>query len=294
MTLKSFFNAPDTPVVQQWEEHLDAQAWDRRYPGILDFVTVLAGAANVIMQLSWPQVGYGVKESRVDSGSILKHPVKRTRTTLSYIAVAMTGSAEEKKAYRTAVNGAHAQVYSTDTSPVKYHAMDPGLQLWVALCLYKGFIDAHQHLRQCPQIAHDETFYRLAQPLGTTLQVRADMWPDNLDEFNALWEAGLAKAHIDDTMREYLHSLTALKYMNPIIRGLFGRFNVFMTTGFLPASLRQQMHYDWNDAQQQRFELTLRWIGRLNRLLPRVIRQVSIIGLMWDVRRRLRLKKPLI
>ena len=48
-------------------------------------------------------------------------------------------TAEEKLAYRRAVNGAHAQVYSTDESPVEYNAFNPELQLWVAACLYWGF-----------------------------------------------------------------------------------------------------------------------------------------------------------
>ncbi|HEY3996054.1 MAG TPA: hypothetical protein VGM40_08840, partial [Mycobacterium sp.] len=33
-------------------------------------VTLLAGPANVIMQLARPGVGYGVMESRVDSGRV--------------------------------------------------------------------------------------------------------------------------------------------------------------------------------------------------------------------------------
>jgi len=40
-------------------------------------VGLLAGAANVIMQLARPGVGYGVLESRVESGRIDRHPIKR-------------------------------------------------------------------------------------------------------------------------------------------------------------------------------------------------------------------------
>src|SRR4051795_12203574 len=72
----------------------------------------LAGMANVIMQLSWPAVGYGVMESKVDSGSAMKHPVKRGRTTYTYIAVALLGTDDDRRAFRRAVNGQHAQVRS--------------------------------------------------------------------------------------------------------------------------------------------------------------------------------------
>src|SRR5688500_8851532 len=101
----------------------------------------MAGTANVIMQLAHPAVGHGVVESRVEPGRLFDHPVKRTRTTLTYLAVAVLGSDEERAEYRRAVNAVHAQVYSTASSPVEYRAMDPDLQLWVAACLYRGFED---------------------------------------------------------------------------------------------------------------------------------------------------------
>jgi len=46
-----------------------------------------AGAANVIMQLSRLPIGRGVAESRVDSGRLDKHPIKRFRTTLMLIGL---------------------------------------------------------------------------------------------------------------------------------------------------------------------------------------------------------------
>ncbi len=107
-------------------------------------ISLLAGPANVIMQLARPGVGYGVLESRVESGRVDRHPIKRARTTFTYLAVAIAGSDAQKAAFRRAVNGAHAQVYSTPESPVQYNAFDPDLQLWVAACMYKGGVDVHR------------------------------------------------------------------------------------------------------------------------------------------------------
>ena len=76
-------------------------------------IALLAGPANVIMQLARPEVGHGVVESRVESGRLDLHPIKRTRTTFTYIAVAMAGTDAQRAAYRRAVNRAHAQEYST-------------------------------------------------------------------------------------------------------------------------------------------------------------------------------------
>src|ERR1700678_2652374 len=107
-------------------------------------LALLLGPANVIMQLARPGVGYGVLESRVESGRIDLHPIKRARTTFTYLAVAMAGTETQKAAFRRAVNRAHAQVYSTPDSPVQYNAFDPDLQLWVAACLYKGGVDFYR------------------------------------------------------------------------------------------------------------------------------------------------------
>jgi uncharacterized protein (DUF2236 family) len=40
-------------------------------------MALLLGPANVIMQLARPGVGYGVMESRVESGRVDLHPIKR-------------------------------------------------------------------------------------------------------------------------------------------------------------------------------------------------------------------------
>src|ERR1700755_1600858 len=155
-------------------------------------VALLAGPANVIMQLARPGVGYGVVESRVESGRADRHPIKRARTTFTYLAVATNGSDEQKAAFRRAVNGAHAQVYSTDESPVKYHAFDTDLQLWVGACLYKGAVDAYRLFVGDMDDATAERHYREGLALGTTLQVPPDKWPGDRAAFDRYWQQSLA------------------------------------------------------------------------------------------------------
>ena len=81
---------------------------------------MLAGTANVIMQLAHAPIGYGVLESKVDSGKVTLHPVKRFRTTFTYLSVAMLGTGAERAAYREAVDGSHRLVRSDASSPVRY------------------------------------------------------------------------------------------------------------------------------------------------------------------------------
>ena len=110
---------------------------------MIDGAALLASTANVVMQLARPGVGYGVLESTVEGSQVMRHPVRRIRTTLTYLSVALLGTPEERAVCRRQVNRSHASVRSAAGSPVSYSAFDPRLQLWVAACLYRGVTDVH-------------------------------------------------------------------------------------------------------------------------------------------------------
>jgi uncharacterized protein (DUF2236 family) len=261
-------------------------------------VALLAGPANVIMQLARPGVGYGVLESRVESGRVDLHPIKRARTTFTYLAVATKGSPEQKAAFRRAVNRAHAQVYSTDESPVEYHAFDKNLQLWVGACLYKGGVDIYRLFIGEMDEDTAERHYREGMPLGTMLQVPAEMWPKDRAAFDRYWQESLEKVHIDDTVRAYLWPIAAgrirgVKLPTPVQRAL-DDFNLMITAGFLPQRFRDEMKLEWNPALQRRFDRTIGVLRFVNHLLPRFIRQFPFNVLLKDVDWRIRTGRPLV
>jgi uncharacterized protein (DUF2236 family) len=261
-------------------------------------VALLAGAANVIMQLARPGVGYGVMESRVESGRVDRHPIKRARTTFTYLAVASKGSEAQQKAFRKAVNRVHAQVYSTDESPVEYHAFDKDLQLWVGACLYKGGVDIYRMFIGEMDDETAERHYREGIPLGTMLQVPADMWPKDRAAFDEYWRESLEKVHIDDAVREYLWPIAAgrvrgVKLPGPVQRTL-DNFNLLITGGFLPQRFRDEMQIEWDAAKQRRFERLISVLRTVNNLLPSFVRQFPFNVLLKDVDRRIRTGRPLV
>jgi uncharacterized protein (DUF2236 family) len=263
-------------------------------PIVLDGIGgLLAGPANVIMQLALAPVGYGVLESKVDSGRVDKHPVKRFRTTFTYISVAMYGSVEERARYRDAVNGSHRLVRSDETSPVVYNAFDRDLQLWVAACLYYGAVDIVEKLYGPMPEQQADAFYAFAARFGTTLQVAPDQWPEDRAAFARYWDEAVGRVSIADPVREYLRALTTRENMPRLLRGS-ARFNVWITTGFLPPRFRDEMRLAWNDADQARFEKLLRRIGAVQRRLPGVLRRFPFNWLLWDLRLRIRLGRPLV
>jgi uncharacterized protein (DUF2236 family) len=261
------------------------------------FIGLLAGAANVIMELARPGVGYGVKDSRVQSGRADRHPIKRARTTFTYLAVALSGSDTQKAAYRQAVNKSHAEVYSTPDSPVEYNAFDKDLQLWVAACLYKGFVDTYRVYVGEMDDASADQHYREGMALGTTLQVPAECWPADRKAFDEYWQESLAKVHIDDAVREYLFPIAAGRIAGVNLpRSLERRLdavNLFITTGFLPQRFREEMRLPWDAAKQRRFNRVMAAVGRVNNLMPRFVRRFPFNWMLRDLDWRIRTGRSL-
>jgi uncharacterized protein (DUF2236 family) len=261
-------------------------------------VGLLAGGANVIMQLSRPGVGYGVVESRVESGRIDRHPIKRARTTFTYLAVSVNGTAEQQAAYRRAVNGAHAQVYSTDESPVSYNAFDPELQMWVGACMYKGVVDIYKiFVGEIDDQVADQLFDE-GIALGTMLQVPREMWPANQAAFDRYWDESMAQVHIDDEVRDFLWPIAAGRVRGVKLPALVQRrlddFNLLITGGFLPQRFRDEMALDWDAEKQRRFDRLMRRIRFVNDLLPTVVRQFPFNWMLKDLDWRIRTGRSLV
>jgi uncharacterized protein (DUF2236 family) len=273
----------------------------RRTPQLGDTlmgIALLLGPANVIMQLARPEVGYGVAESRVESGRADLHPIKRARTTFTYLAVAIAGTEAQKAAFRRAVNRAHAEVYSTPDSPVEYNAFDPDLQLWVAACLYKGWVDFYRMFVGELDEHDADCHYRDGIVLGTTLQVPPEMWPPDRAAFDRYWRRQLDKVHIDDTVRDYLYPIAVGRVrgvpLPAVVRRQPEKLGLLITTGFLPQRFREEMHLAWDAARQRRFDRLISVLRTVNNMMPRFIRRFPFNVLLWDLDRRIKAGRPLV
>ena len=239
-----------------------------RVADLLNPAAVLLPAANVIMQLAAPAVGYGVLESPVDSGNVYKHPLKRSRTTGYYLAAATVGTDADRALVRKEIDKVHAMIRSTAASPVSYNAFDPRLQLWVAACLYRYYIDQHEFLYGPLDDAAADAIYQDAKKLGTTLQVRDDMWPSDRGAFDDYWKRSLADLRIDPSVREHLYGVAATVFLPTPLRQIVGPINLFATTGFLPQEFRTHMQLPWTPEQQRLFELLLTTLWIVDHVIP--------------------------
>lgn len=253
-----------------------------------------AAGANVIMQLSRLPVGHGVARSTVDSGRADRHPIKRLRTTSSYLAVAMLGSDSDRAAMRREVDRVHAHVRSQPADPVQYNAFDTDLQLWVAACLYQGMEDVYRLLYPTAGEGALDVLYEHGRRFGTTLQVAEEQWPSDRREFGDYWRASLERIEYDDLTRPYLLDIADLSFVRtalgpavaPIVWAL-GPVNRFFTTGFLHPPFRDKLGLRWDDRQQRRFDSVTARVASVIRRLPESLRLFPFNAYLWDTRRRI-------
>jgi uncharacterized protein (DUF2236 family) len=265
-------------------------------------LSLAAGGANVIMQLARLPVGRGVAESRVDSGRVDRHPIKRLRTTTAYLLIAMLGTEQERTELRRQIDRVHALVRSRPNDPVAYNAFDPELQLWVAACLYKGLEDVHRVFGPpVDERFFDDVLYPHAARLGTTLQVTEEMWPADRTAFEAYWKEGMARVEMDEVTRRYLRGVADLSFMvaplgrlgrplRPVLRPV----GEGMTGGFLPPELRDELGLPWDTRRQRRFDQVARASAAMVRHLPRPLREFPLNLYLRDSQRRLRAGRPIV
>jgi uncharacterized protein (DUF2236 family) len=254
----------------------------------LSFAAGVVGGANIVMQLAALPVGHGVAESRVDRGRLDLHPVKRARTTFGYVMIALFGTDEERERLGAAVTAVHRQVRSRPGDPVRYSALDPELQLWVAACIYRGVEDAHTMLYGPPSPELLDVLYPHAARIATMLQVPAAAWPPDRDAFEAYWQEQVAGIAMDEVTRTYLYDFAGLGFLPQPVPALLGRYHRAVTAGFLPAPFRQELGLAWGPAEQRAFRWTCGALRTLNAMTPRPLRRLPLMPYLWDMRRRLR------
>ncbi|MCP2337249.1 oxygenase MpaB family protein [Actinomadura rupiterrae] len=258
------------------------------YRELLSGPSLVAGGANVIMQLCRLPVGVGVVESKVDSGRVDKHPVKRTRTTLTYLVVAMLGTAEERAWMREQVNKQHRQVRSEPGAPVRYNAFDRELQLWVAACIYWGTEDVYRRFYGEPSADVLAEFYHHGRRFATTLQVPEEMWPADRAAFEEYWQDGLRQISSTPETRAYLRGLAKANFLPKPVQRVVGPGNRLLTVGFLPPEFREELGLSWTNREQKAFDAAVRAIALANRTMPKPLREFPFNLYLWDFRRRMR------
>ncbi|GAA1097502.1 oxygenase MpaB family protein [Tsukamurella strandjordii] len=261
---------------------------------LLTMVGLTSGVANIIMQLSLPPVGHGVHESRVESGSPRRHPFKRLRTTGQHLVVSVAGDEQDRAAFRAEMAKVHAHVHSTEKSPVKYSGNSRELQLWVAACLYRFYIDQYEFLYGPLDRETLDVLTPAAAPLATGVNVPESAWPQSWQEFEDYWNSMLPSLAIAPEVRDDLKSLSDFMFLNEalgppgwVLAKIFGPLNHFMTRGNLPPAFREMLGWGWTDTEQEWFDRLLRLLRLADVVNPQALTLYNKL-MLWDLRLRLR------
>jgi uncharacterized protein (DUF2236 family) len=99
---------------------------------------------------------------------------------------------------------------------------------------------------------------------------------------------------IDPPVREHLRGVAAMAFLPAPLRFFVGRFNLFATTGFLPAEFRELMTLSWTSAQQRRFGWLLGGLRVADHVIPREAWALGYRMYLWDMRARARRGKRVV
>ena len=269
------------------DRHVEV-ADDRLRELLMNGLALIPAGANVVMQLSNLAVGRGVLESVSSPGALYRHPIRRTRTTLSFIMIALLGTESEREQLRLQIDSQHRHVRSGPDSPVAYDALSPELQLWVAVCMYQGLDETVTWLYGDVGDELRDSLFAMSSRFATTLQVDPESWPADRRALDEYWRQKIEQLTPDDEIRTYLLDLVELGFLPKPLRLLFGPIHRFFTVGFLPPTFRTLLGVEWTAVQQKRFCFVTRQLARLNKILPAKLRALPWNVVLYDARRRLR------
>jgi uncharacterized protein (DUF2236 family) len=266
-------------------------------PGLADIApesVLLAGAGRaILLQIAYPEIGYGVARH----SDFAARPMDRLNATLSYIYALASGSDDDVRAVRRAVNRAHAGVRNPPGARAAaaagppavapgaaaapgagpaavphYDARDPHLQLWVAATLYDTAVTVYEKVFGALDDDEADRVYREYAVLGTALQMPDELWPATRADFRAYWNDTLPKLRVDGTVRGVADALLRAEKAPLAIRKAMPLARL-VTVALLPDVVRQEFGFAWSERRERRFERLVRITVPVYRVLPRTVRQ---------------------
>jgi len=232
-------------------------------------ILLLGGGRALLMQLAHPLVAAGV-DAHTDFRT---HPIRRLRRTVRMTMAIVFGERETALAAARAVNQAHAHVRGPG-----YRALDPDLLLWVhATLVDSALITYETFVKQLTSSERDD-FYAESKVLGELLGIPPDRFPATLSDFDAYVSRMIFEGPVRVTDRA--RDLARL-VLRPPIRLLPGPVMIpfeVITSGLLPASIRDEYGLSWGAAQRRAFALATRAVPRIVALTPPVLRVWPLPG----------------
>src|SRR5260370_5639696 len=224
-------------------------------------VLLLGGARALLMQLAHPKVAAGVDEH----SDFRQRPLYRLRRTVRLTMAIVFGDRETAMTAARNVNRVHARVKGRD-----YHALDPDLLLWVHATLVDSALVTYETFVRRLGAAQRQEFYEQMNTAAELLGVPRSKFPPAFADF---------REYVDEMIATELQvGQTALELSRLVVRPRVLRLPgaafvplELVTTGLLPAALREQYRLPWGRGHQQVFRLLTRALPKLVAVTPPVL-----------------------
>jgi uncharacterized protein (DUF2236 family) len=232
-------------------------------------ILLLAGGRALLMQLAHPKVAAGVD----DHSDFRTNPIRRLRRTVLMTMAIVFGERETALAAARTVNQVHARVRGTD-----YRALDPDLLLWVHATLVDSALVAYQAFVKRLTASEREDFYQESKLAGELLGIPRDRFPETLSDFDRYVAGMIDGGEVRVTPRAKELARLVLRPRLRLVPGpVLVPFEV-VTSGLLPARLRENYGLSWGRRKQQAFKLAVAAVPRIVAMTPPVIRVWPLPG----------------
>ena len=229
---------------------------------------LLGGTTALLMQVAHPKVAAGV-----DRYSDFRHdPLGRLLRTMNTTLAVVFGDDAAAGAAVARMNRIHAGVRGRTASGTPYHALDPGLLLWVQTTLILTSLRFYQLVMGPLSALEREAYWRETKPIAVALGIPAEHLPRTLEDLERYEREMLASEVIPDA--------TALRVGRDVLRpfpwlpGLAYWPIEAVAAELLPPSLRLAFGLRYGAAERIFFHAMVVAVRWMRRALPRSLTAV--------------------
>ena len=232
-------------------------------------ILLLGGGRALLMQLAHPKVAAGVDEH----SDFRAHPIRRLRRTVLMTMAIVFGDRDTALAAARAVNQVHGRVRGRG-----YRALDPNLLLWVHATLIDSALVTYEAFVRRLNASEREDFYQESKLAGELLGIPHERFPQRLSDFRLYMQRMVSGGEVYVTPRAQELAQLVLRPPLRLVPGpVMVPFEV-VTTGLLPAVLREAYGLAWGRRQQRAFKLAVAAVPRIVALTPPVLRVWPLPG----------------
>ncbi|WP_243773420.1 oxygenase MpaB family protein [Actinomadura barringtoniae] len=237
---------------------------------------MLAAGRALLLQVAHPKVAQGV----ADHSDLRNHPLQRLFGTLDFLTIVAFGTEEEADRMGRAIRKMHERI----TGP-GYSGNDPDLQVWVNATLIDAALYVYEDILRSPSGDLAAGYIDQARFVADVLGCPPGAQPADIAAFRRYMDDMIGSLEVTGTGREVMRAVLWSRKLVWLWPALW--LNRFITTGLLPARIREQYGLPWSDRKDRFLWFLLRSGAFFYRLVPGRLRRAGIPLMLWASRRRI-------